>query len=116
MFRVSEAEFDALVNSALDALPGELADQVQNLVVLVEDESSPDLPGLLGLYDGVPLTERSANEPLLVPDRIYLFRGPLMRMCTSAEELRREIGITVVHEIAHHFGIEDSALHEWGYG
>lgn len=114
--QVDAAVFDALVEAALDRLPQAIAEQVRNVVVLVEDEPPPGEGSLLGLYDGVPLTERGANEGFLLPDRIYLFRGPLSRMCASEEELRDEIEVTVVHEVAHHFGIEDDQLHAWGYG
>src|SRR5215217_7841818 len=102
--------FEALVERALDEIPDEIAALVSNLVVLV-----PDDPGLLGLYDGVSLTARSADHTGL-PDRITIFRGPLLEMCAGEEELLREVRITVVHEIAHHFGIDDARLHELGYG
>ena len=72
-------------------------------------------PDLLGLYDGVPLTERDSSYTFLPPDRIFVFRGPLTRMCESPEELVDEVRITVVHEVAHHFGIDDDRLHELGY-
>lgn len=108
--------FDALVEAALDRLPPAISDQVNNLVVLVEEEPPPGEGELLGLYDGVPLTERGANDGMILPDRIYLFRGPLLRLCVTPEQLRDEIEVTVVHEVAHYFGIEDRQLHEWGYG
>jgi predicted Zn-dependent protease with MMP-like domain len=107
--------FEALVERALDEIPDEIAALVSNLVVLVEDDPPPDDPGLLGLYDGVSLTERSADHTGL-PDRITIFRGPLLEMCAGEDELLREVRITVVHEIAHHFGIDDARLHELGYG
>jgi predicted Zn-dependent protease with MMP-like domain len=109
------AEFEALVEQALDEIPDEIARQVHNLVVLVEDDPPADEPDLLGLYDGVALTERGA-DPGGLPDRITVFRGPLLAMCASREELVREVRITVVHEIAHHFGIDDDRLHDLGYG
>ena len=108
-------EFEELVGRALDGVPPELARLMDNVVVLVEDEAPEDDPDLLGLYDGVPLTERDSSYTFLPPDRIFVFRGPLTRMCESAEELVEEVRITVVHEIAHHFGIDDEALHDLGY-
>jgi len=108
-------EFEALVEQALDEIPDELARLVRNVVVLVEDDAPPDAPDLLGVYDGVSLTERGTDHTGL-PDRITIFRRPLLEMCADAEELVREVRITVVHEIAHHFGIDDQRLHELGYG
>jgi predicted Zn-dependent protease with MMP-like domain len=88
---------------------------VHNVVVLVEDDPPAGDPGLLGVYDGVSLTERGADHSGL-PDRITIFRRPLQDLCLDTEELVREVRITVVHEIAHHFGIDDARLHELGYG
>ena len=110
------AEFEGLVNEALDAIPDELADLIENVVVLVEDDAPADDPDLLGLYDGVALTERYGDYGMVLPDRIFIYRRPLLEMCASEEELVREVRITVVHEIAHHFGIDDDRLHELGYG
>lgn len=108
--------FDALVDEALDSIPDELASLVHNLVVLVEDEPPEHEPAdLLGLYDGVALTHRDSFSPTVLPDRVFVFRNPLLDMCDSEEELVREVGITVVHEIAHHFGISDERLHDLGY-
>jgi|SRR5215212_1065693 len=107
--------FEALVERALDEIPDEIAALVNNLVVLVEDEPPPDDPEVLGLYDGVSLTERGTDHTGL-PDRITIFRGPLLEMCADDDELTREIRITVVHEIAHHFGIDDARLNQLGYG
>ena len=107
--------FDALVDEALDGIPDELATLVQNVVVLVEAEPPDDDPDLLGLYDGISLTERYGDAAGELPDRIFVFRGPLLRMCDSVEELVEEVRITVVHEVAHHFGIDDDRLHDLGY-
>jgi predicted Zn-dependent protease with MMP-like domain len=108
--------FDALVDRALDGIPDELAELVHNVVVLVEDEPPEGEPDdLLGLYDGVALTERDSTLTMQLPDRILIFRGPLLDMCESEEELVEEVRITVVHEIAHHFGIDDARLHDLGY-
>src|SRR3712207_4511919 len=99
--------FEELVAEALDSIPPALTDLIDNCVVLVAEEPPADDPDLLGLYDGTPLTERDSSYSLVVPDRITLFRGPLLEMCEDEEEVVREVRITVVHEIAHHFGIED---------
>ena len=112
---LDRAGFEALVDQALDDIPTEIASQVHNVVVLVEDEPPADEPDLLGVYEGVSLTERTADHTGL-PDRITVFRRPLLEMCETPEELVREVRITVVHEIAHHFGIDDDRLHELGYG
>src|SRR4051794_5580364 len=108
--------FDALVDEALDGIPDELARLVRNVVVLVEDEPPEGEPDdLLGLYDGVALTERDSTQPADLPDRIFIFRGPLLDFCDSERQLVEEVRITVVHEIAHHFGIDARRLHELGY-
>ena len=99
---------------------------MDNVVVLVQDEPDPEMltdedydeagrPTLLGLYDGVPLTERDEGWSMVLPDRILIFRGPLERWCSSREELEEEITVTVIHEVAHHFGIPDERLHELGW-
>ena len=108
--------FDLLVDQALDGIPEELARLVQNVVVLVEDEPPEDEPDdLLGLYDGVALTDRDSTLSVQLPDRIFIFRGPLLDFCDTEAQLVEEVRITVVHEIAHHFGIDDRRLHELGY-
>lgn len=113
---MSLPEFEDAVGEALDLVPGELMDQLDNVVFLVEDEPPADDPELLGVYDGVPLTERDQMWGGVMPDRITIFRGPLLRMCEDREELLDEIAVTVVHEIAHHFGIDDERLHALGWG
>ena len=112
---IEDDAFEELVAQALDGVPAELTALLDNVVVLVEPEPPAQDPHLLGLYDGVPLTERDSGYTFVPPDRIFVYRGPLTRMCTSAEELVEEVRITVVHEIAHHFGIDDDALHDLGY-
>jgi predicted Zn-dependent protease with MMP-like domain len=111
------AEFELAVGDALDEVPPELMRLLDNVVFLVEDEPPADEPDLLGIYDGTPLTERGdAWAAGSLPDRITIFRGPLQRMCDDRDELLDEIAVTVVHEIAHHFGIDDERLHELGWG
>jgi predicted Zn-dependent protease with MMP-like domain len=114
---MSREEFEGAVADALDGVPPELARLMDNVVVLVEDDPPPDDPDLLGLYEGTPLTERDgwwASGSL--PDRITVFRRPTLAMCESSEDVAEEVRITVVHEIAHHFGIDDERLHELGWG
>lgn len=113
---MSRDEFEEAVGDALDLVPDRLMDQLDNVVFLVEDEPPPEDQELLGVYDGVPLTERDLAWGGHVPDRITVFRGPLLRMCQDREELLEEIAVTVVHEIAHHFGIDDERLHDLGWG
>jgi predicted Zn-dependent protease with MMP-like domain len=108
-------EFDALVDRALDGIPDEIASLVRNVAVLVEDDAPEDDPDLLGLYDGIALTERWGDPMMELPDRIFVFRNNLLDMCKTVEELVDEVRITVVHEIAHHFGIDDDRLHDLGY-
>jgi predicted Zn-dependent protease with MMP-like domain len=108
--------FEALVDRALDGIPDELARLVSNVVVLIEDEPPDGEPDdLLGLYDGVALTERDSTLSMQLPDQIFVFRGPLLDLCDSEEQLVEEVRVTVVHEVAHHFGIDDQRLHELGY-
>ena len=108
--------FEGLVSAALDDVPPDLAALIDNCVVLVEDDAPADDPDLLGVYDGTPLTERDTGYTMALPDRITIFRTPILAMCDTEEEVVREVRITVVHEIAHHFGIDDERLHELGYG
>ena len=112
---MSRDRFEELVGDALDAVPAELAALMDNVVVLVEDEPPPDDPELLGFYDGTPLTERDTRYGGVVPDRIMIFRNPTLRMCEDEAHVVEEVRITVVHEIAHHFGIDDDRLHDLGY-
>jgi len=108
--------FEALVDQALDGIPDELAALVHNVVVLVEDTPPPEEPpDLLGLYDGVALTERDSMMGGDLPDRIFVFRLPLLDYCDTEAQLVEEVRVTVVHEVAHHFGIDDDRLHELGY-
>jgi predicted Zn-dependent protease with MMP-like domain len=113
---IGAEEFENAVGDALDAVPAELMDLLDNVVFLIEDEPPDDDPDLLGVYDGTPLTERGDGWAGALPDRITIYRGPLSRLCQDRDELMDEIAVTVVHEIAHHFGIDDARLHELGWG
>lgn len=112
---MSDEDFDDLVSAALDQVPDELAEMVDNAVVLVEPTPPPDQPDLLGLYDGIPITERDSWYSGVLPDRIFIYREPLLAMCDSYDELVDEITVTVIHEVAHHFGIDDDRLRELGW-
>jgi predicted Zn-dependent protease with MMP-like domain len=108
--------FEELVRAALDEVPAELAELVDNCVVLVQDDPPREEPTLLGLYEGTPLTERGQGYTMALPDRITLFRHPILALCRSEGEVVEQVRITVAHEIAHHFGIDDDRLDELGYG
>lgn len=113
---MSREEFEQAVGDGLDRVPPELAAQMDNVVVLVEDDAPADDPGLLGLYEGTPLTERDGFWAAgSLPDRITIFRRPTLAICDTREDVVAEVAITVVHEIAHHFGIDDERLHELGW-
>lgn len=116
MLHVTDEQFEALVAEALDGVPPELTRLMDNVAVFVESEPPADDPELLGWYDGTPLTARDWSYGGVLPDRIVIFRGPLLRLCSNPDELIDEVRITVVHEIAHHFGIDDHRLHDLGYG
>jgi predicted Zn-dependent protease with MMP-like domain len=113
---MSREDFEALVDDALDAIPADLVALIDNVVILIEDEAPGGEPDLLGLYDGVALTERGSDWGLGdLPDRIFIYMFPTLRFCEDADHVRAEVAVTVVHEIAHHFGINDSRLHELGW-
>src|SRR4051812_6225920 len=121
-FPMSEADFEAAVSDALDRIPPELGQTMNNVAIFIEDDYTPQ-PGedpdtvLLGLYEGVPLTERDSWwDAGSLPDRITIFRQPILDICASREDVIEEVTVTVVHEIAHHFGISDARLHELGWG
>ena len=121
-FPMSETDFEAAVSDALDQIPPELAKTMNNVAIFIEDDYVPQ-PGedpdtvLLGLYEGVPLTERDSWwDAGSLPDRITIYRQPILEICESREDVIEEVKITVVHEIAHHFGISDDRLHELGWG
>jgi len=107
------SRFEELVGQAMDALPGPLVDRFDNVVVLVEDEHEDDAD-LLGIYEGIPLTEREDYSGV-TPDVIRVFRLPLCAMAEDDDRLVEEVYVTVVHEFAHHLGIDDERLHELGW-
>lgn len=113
--QMSRSRFEQLVSEALDEVPPALTALMDNVVVLVE-EANPEEPTILGLYEGIALTERGWDYSGAMPDRITIYRRALLRMCTTDAEVVAEVTITVVHEIAHHFGIDEDRLQELGWG
>ncbi|NOW00888.1 metallopeptidase family protein [Isoptericola chiayiensis] len=114
---MSREDFESAVSDGLDQVPAELTRLMDNVVVLVEDDAPADDPELLGLYEGVPLTERDlAWAAGSLPDRITIYRHPTLAICETPDEVADEVAVTVVHEIAHHFGIDDDRLHALGWG
>ncbi|HEV7515885.1 MAG TPA: metallopeptidase family protein [Thermoanaerobaculia bacterium] len=116
--RVPPEEFAALVEQALDGLPEEFAELLENVVVVVEEEPDPgDLEALdmdsedelFGLYQGVPLSERGTSY-LALPDRVEIYRGPILRACANRREVIREVRDTVIHELGHHFGLDEDDM------
>ena len=116
MIDIPGPEFEDLVARALDLVPPELARLVDNVVVVVEDDPPAGDPELLGLYEGIPITERDSGYAGVLPDRITIYRRPTLRICETPDDVVDEVHITVVHEIAHYFGIDDDRLHQLGYG
>jgi predicted Zn-dependent protease with MMP-like domain len=117
--RIPPEEFDALVEHALEGLPPELAELLENVAVMVEEEPDPeDLEALgmepdeelLGLYQGVPLVDRDSFYQAAMPDRVFIYRGPILRACKDRRQVIREIRDTVVHELGHHFGLEEEDM------
>ena len=112
MIEVSRERFEEMVSEALDTLPSALARMMRNVVVVVEDGSEP---GLLGLYEGIPLTERLSDYSAVLPDKITIFRNAICANCDNDDDVVEEVQATVVHEVGHHFGIDDERLHELGW-
>jgi predicted Zn-dependent protease with MMP-like domain len=116
MIEMSPRRFEQLVADALDSIPERLTRLMDNVVVLVEDLPPGGQMNLLGLYEGVALTARSHEYSGVLPDRIFIYRLPTLAICQTEEQVVEEVATTVVHEIAHHFGIDDARLHDLGWG
>ncbi len=114
MIDVPRERFEELVADALDSIPPALGELMDNVAVFVEEGYNPSL---LGLYTGVPLTKRDAGYAgMVMPDRITIYRRPILARCDSEDDVVRQVRVTVVHEVAHHFGIDDGRLRELGWG
>jgi predicted Zn-dependent protease with MMP-like domain len=120
--RARKIRFERLVVRALRRLPPEIRDMLDNVEIVVEDEPTAEQLGsesdgdeLFGLYEGTPLTARGSDYSLVLPDKITIFRRPFERACTTPEEMADEIRITVIHELAHHFGIEEDRIAALGW-
>ena len=122
--KVPEKRFDGIVRKAVGRIPKEIRKHLDNLVISVLPRPSLEMrkemglgpnDELLGLFQGVALTERSITAPPLYPDTIFLFQRPLEEMCETVEELEEQIEITVVHEVAHYIGMDEERLAELGY-
>lgn len=113
--RMTRRRFEELVSDALDTIPPALTVAMDNVVVLVDDRNADD-PELLGLYEGVALTERTSSYAGVLPDRITIYQEAILEACDDPDEVVHEVAVTVVHEVAHHFGIDEHTLHELGWG
>jgi len=113
--QMSSERFEELVADALDLIPPALSGAIDNVVILVADRH-PEEPDLLGLYEGIALTDRDSSYAGALPDTITIYSDSLLEICETEAEVVDEVAITVVHEIAHHFGIDDDRLHELGWG
>jgi predicted Zn-dependent protease with MMP-like domain len=113
VIEIDPARFEEMVVTALDGLPEELGQLIRNVAVTVEHGAGP--PGLLGLYEGIPLTSRTSQYAGVLPDRIIIYRRAICAICRTEQEVAAEVRRTVIHEIAHHFGIDDDRLTELGW-
>ena len=113
MIDIEPGRFEEMVATALDSLPAELGRLMSNVAVTVEHDPGP--PGLLGLYEGIPLTSRTTQYAGVLPDRITIYRQAICAICRTEDEAADEVRRTVVHEVAHHFGIDDDRLAELGW-
>jgi len=110
---IEPGRFEEMVAAALDSLPAELGRLMSNVAVTVENDPGP--PGLLGLYEGIPLTSRTTQYAGVLPDRITIYRLAICAICRTEDEVADEVRHTVIHEVAHHFGIDDDRLAELGW-
>lgn len=106
---LSRRRFERLVARALTSLPEEFQSRLENVAVLIENEPPEDMPDTMGLYEGIPLVDRSLEDTLL-PDQITIFKGPIERACRCEKEVEDEVRITVLHEVGHFFGLDEAQL------
>lgn len=121
-YTMTEDEFELVAERALGQLPAALLSMMENVAIFIEDAYTP-LPGedpdtkLLGLYEGTALTDRDSGWGAgAMPDRITIYKDAILEICSTEKQVEEEVGITIVHEIAHHFGIDDDRLHQLGWG
>lgn len=118
--RLRRRQFERMVRKAADSLPAAIHSLMVNVEIVIEDEPSneqrgDEKDGPFGLYEGIPLTERTSSYGLILPDKITIFRGPLERATATPSELFAEVRATVIHEVAHHFGMDEWQIAELGY-
>lgn len=118
--RLRKRQFDRMVRKAVDSLPPVIHTMMENVEIVVEDEPTEEQrngaeDGPFGLYEGIPLTERTSSYGLILPDKISIFRGPLERATATPSDLYAEVQATVIHEVAHHFGMDEGQIADLGY-
>lgn len=106
---LSRGRFERLVTRALASLPEQFRSRLENVAVLIDDEPPEDMPDTMGLYEGIPLIDRSLEDTLL-PDQITIFKGPIERACRTEKEIEDEVRLTVLHEVGHYFGLDEAQL------
>ncbi len=106
---LSHRRFERVVTRVLSMLPEEFQNRLENVVVVIEEEPPEDMPDTMGLYEGIPLTDRSSGD-IALPDRITIFKGPIERACRTEKEIETEVRLTVLHEVGHYFGLDEAQL------
>lgn len=115
MLPVSDEAFEGMIDDALDTIPDDFAQHMRNMVILARDYNQ-DNPTLLGLFEGVPLTEQHSNHSGYLPDAVFIYKNALEAICEDEDQLRHEVKVTVLHEVGHYFGLEEHELHALGWG
>lgn len=115
MLPVGDEAFEGMIDDALDTIPDHFAQHMRNMVILARDYN-PDNPTLLGLFEGVPLTEQHSNHSGYLPDAVFIYKNALEAVCEDEDQLRHEVKVTVLHEVGHYFGMEEHELHALGWG
>tara|TARA_Y100000310_G_C20054979_1_gene522323 strand:- start:125 stop:469 length:345 start_codon:yes stop_codon:yes gene_type:complete len=108
-YKASRVEFERLVHKALSNIPAEFQSYLDNVVITVDDEPPDDMGDILGIYEGIPLGDRTTDD-ILLPDSIVLYKGPIERVCTTSVDLEVEIRQTILHEIGHFFGLNEEQV------
>ena len=115
MLPVSDEAFEGMIDDALDTIPDDFAQHMRNMVILARDYNQ-DNPTLLGLFEGVPLTEQHSNHSGYLPDAVFIYKNALEAICEDEDQLRHEVKVTVLHEVGHYFGLDEHELHALGWG